>query len=47
MRNLDVTKQSVTTLIKDFAQSRNNKKQTGIKRDKIFVLEEYLILFER
>jgi Fic family protein len=47
MTNLDVTKQTANTLIKDFHTLGILKEQTGYKRNRIFVFEEYLRLFER
>jgi Fic family protein len=45
--NLDVTKQTANALIKDFHNLGIFKEQTGYKRNRIFVFEEYLRLFER
>lgn len=47
MINLNVTKQTANALIKDFHNLRILKEQTGYKRNRIFVFEEYLRLFER
>jgi Fic family protein len=47
MTNLDVTKQTANALIKDFHNLGILKEQTGYKRNRIFVFEEYLRLFER
>lgn len=47
MTNLGVTKQTANTLIKDFYSLGILKEQTGYKRNRIFVFEEYLRLFER
>jgi hypothetical protein len=47
MTNLDVTKQTANALIKDFYNLGILKEQTGYKRNRIFVFEEYLRLFER
>lgn len=47
MINLDVTKQTANALIKDFHNLGILKEQTGYKRNRIFVFEEYLRLFER
>ncbi|MCF3110279.1 Fic family protein [Niabella sp. CC-SYL272] len=47
MANLDVTKQTANTLIKDFYNLEILKEQTGFKRNRVFVFEEYLKLFER
>lgn len=45
--NLNVTKQTANTLIKDFNNLGILKEQTGYKRNRIFVFEEYLRLFEK
>ncbi|WP_293914741.1 MULTISPECIES: Fic family protein [unclassified Sphingobacterium] len=47
MTQLKVTKQTANTLIKDFDNLGILKEQTGYKRNRIFVFEEYLRLFER
>jgi len=47
MTQLKVTKQTANTLIKDFNNLGILKEQTGYKRNRIFVFEEYLRLFER
>jgi len=47
MTQLEVTKQTANTLIKDFDNLGILKEQTGYKRNRIFVFEEYLRLFER
>ncbi len=47
MTNLNVTKQTANALIKDFHNLGILKEQTGYKRNRIFVFEEYLRLFER
>lgn len=47
MMKLDVTKQTANTLIKDFYNLGILKEQTGYKRNRIFVFEKYLRLFER
>lgn len=47
MTNLNVTKQTANTLIKDFYNIGILKEQTGYKRNRIFVFEVYLRLFER
>ncbi|WP_026767883.1 Fic family protein [Asinibacterium sp. OR53] len=47
MTNLDVTKQTANTLIKDFHNLGILKEQTGYKRNRVFIFEEYLRLFER
>lgn len=45
--NLDVTKQTANALIKDFNTLGILKEQTGYKRNRIFVFDQYLRLFER
>ena len=47
MTNLNVTKQTANALIKNFHDLGILKEQTGYKRNRIFVFEEYLTLFER
>lgn len=47
MTQLEVTKQTANTLIKDFDNLGILKEQTGYKRNRIFIFEEYLRLFER
>ncbi len=47
MTNLDVTKQTANTLIRDFNNLGILKEQTGYKRNRIFVFKEYLSLFEK
>lgn len=47
MAYLDVTKQTANALIKDFHHLGILKEQTGYKRNRIFVFEEYLKLFEK
>jgi Fic family protein len=47
MTNLDVTKQTANALINNFHNLGILKEQTGYKRNRIFVFEEYLRLFER
>ncbi|QQT26794.1 Fic family protein [Sphingobacterium spiritivorum] len=47
MTKLEVTKQTANTLIKDFDNLGILKEQTGYKRNRIFIFEEYLRLFER
>ncbi|WP_119081235.1 Fic family protein [Chitinophaga alhagiae] len=47
MINLNITKQTANALIKDFYNLKILKEQTGYKRNRIFVFEEYLRLFER
>lgn len=44
---LKVTKQTANALITDFSKNGILKEQTGYKRNRIFVFEEYLSLFER
>lgn len=43
---LEVTKQTAHTLIQDFEKLGILKEQTGYKRNRIFVFENYLNLFE-
>ena len=47
MTNLNVTKQTANNLIKDFQNIGILKEQTGYKRNRIFVFQEYLRLFEK
>ena len=47
MTNIYVTKQTANALIKDFHNLGILKEQTGYKRNRIFLFEEYLRLFER
>ncbi|MEO6453993.1 MAG: Fic family protein, partial [Ginsengibacter sp.] len=47
MTNLNVTKQTANTLIRDFNSLGILKEQTGYKRNRIFVFEKYLRLFEK
>ena len=47
MANLGVTKQTANNLIKDFHNLGILKEKTGYKRNRVFVFEEYLRLFER
>ncbi len=47
MHSLDITKQTANVLIKDFSGLGILKEQTGYKRNRIFVFEEYLRLFEK
>jgi Fic family protein len=47
MNELDVTKQTANTLILDFEKLGILKEQTGFKRNRIFIFEEYLNLFDR
>jgi hypothetical protein len=47
MNELEVTKQTAHTLIQDFEKLGILKEQTGFKRNRIFIFEEYLNLFKR
>lgn len=47
MTNLNVTKQTANTLIRDFNNLGILNEQTGYKRNRIFVFKEYLSLFEK
>lgn len=47
MNELEVTKQTANTLIQDFEKLGILKEQTGFKRNRIFIFEEYLNLFRR
>ena len=47
MNELGVTKQTAHTLILDFEELGILKEQTGYKRNRIFIFEEYLNLFKR
>jgi DNA-binding MarR family transcriptional regulator len=47
MNELKVTKQTANTLIQDFENLIILKEQTGFKRNRIFIFEQYLNLFER
>jgi Fic family protein len=47
MHSLDITKQTANVLIKNFSDLGILKEQTGYKRNRIFVFEEYLRLFEK
>ena len=47
MNELEVTKQTAHTLIQDFEKLGILKEQTGYKRNRIFIFEEYLNLFNR
>lgn len=47
MNELKVTKQTANTLIQDFEKLKILKEQTGFKRNRIFIFEQYLNLFER
>ena len=47
MTNIKVTKQTANALIKNFQKLKILKEQTGFKRNRIFVFEEYMKLFRR
>ena len=47
MNELEVSKQTAHTLIQDFVKLDILKEQTGFKRNRIFIFEEYLNLFNR
>ncbi|MCX6304268.1 MAG: Fic family protein [Bacteroidetes bacterium] len=47
MNELKVTKQTANTLISDFENLQILKEQTGFKRNRIFIFEEYFNLFEQ
>ena len=47
MNELGVTKQTANTLIQDFEDLKILKEQTGFKRNRIFIFEQYLNLFDR
>lgn len=47
MNELKVTKQTANTLIRDFEKLKILKEQTGFKRNRIFIFEQYLNLFKR
>ncbi|NJN40933.1 MAG: hypothetical protein HC811_00480 [Flammeovirgaceae bacterium] len=47
MNELEVTKQTAHTLIQDFEKLGILKEQTGIKRNRILIFEEYLNSFKR
>ncbi|MCX6249852.1 MAG: Fic family protein [Bacteroidetes bacterium] len=47
MNELKVTKQTANTLIHDFENLKILKEQTGFKRNRIFIFEQYFNLFER
>ena len=47
IKELNVTKQTAHTLIQDFEKLKILKEQTGFKRNRIFVFDQYLSLFER
>nr|MBA3704368.1 MarR family transcriptional regulator [Bacteroidota bacterium] len=46
-KELKITKQTANTLIHDFQKLGIVKEQTGFKRNRIFVFEEYMNLFKR
>ena len=46
-KELKVTKQTANTLIRDFQKLGILKEQTGFKRNRIFVFEEYMDLFKK
>jgi DNA-binding MarR family transcriptional regulator len=46
IKKLEVTKQTANTLIQDFEKLGILKEQTGYKRNRIFVFENYLNLFK-
>lgn len=47
MTSLGVTKQTANSLIKDFNNLGILKEQTGYKRNRIFIFEDYLRLFQK
>jgi Fic family protein len=47
IHNLDVTKQTANSLIKDFQHLDILKEQTGFRRNRVFVFDQYLKLFQR
>jgi len=47
IEKLGVTKQTANTLIQDFEKLKILKEQTGFKRNRIFIFEEYLNLFKK
>ena len=47
MNELKVTKQTANILIRDFENLNILKEQTGFKRNRIFIFEEYLGLFKK
>jgi Fic family protein len=47
MNELKVTKQTANTLIQDFEKLKILVEQTGFKRNRIFIFEQYLNLFDR
>lgn len=46
-KELEVTKQTANTLIRDFQELGILREQTGFKRNRIFVFEEYMGLFKK
>lgn len=47
IRELNVTKQTANALIRDFEKLKILKEKTGFKRNRVFIFEGYLSLFER
>ncbi len=47
MHELNVTKQTANTLIEDFEKLKILHEQTGFKRNRIFVFDEYMNLFKK
>ena len=47
MVNLDITKPTANTLVKDFTALQILKEQTGFRRNRVFVFSDYLDLFNR
>ena len=47
MNELKITKQTANTLIRDFENLKIMTEQTGFKRNRIFVFDQYLNLFKR
>ncbi|MFI5221527.1 MAG: MarR family transcriptional regulator [Bacteroidia bacterium] len=47
MNELKVTKQTANNIIQDFEKLKILKEQTGFKRNRIFIFEEYLNLFQK
>jgi Fic family protein len=47
MNELKVTKQTANTLTQDFERLKILKEQTGFKRNRIFIFEQYLDLFKK
>lgn len=46
VESLGVTKQTASILLKDFIRLNILKEQTGFKRNRVFIFEQYLTLFE-